>query len=96
MTRVPVETYTPGVGAPVPRHRRNPRRAYDSIGREITPATIANSMENGVLTLRAECPCGHAAELPIARFLPESFVPDAGLRLRWERCGAKEPKTEPV
>ena len=42
MTRVAVEAYTPGVGDPVPRHRRNPRRAYDSIGREITPATIAN------------------------------------------------------
>jgi len=96
VTRFPVEAYTPGFGDPVPRHRRNPRRAYDPAGREITPATIANSMENGVVALRVECPCGHEAEIPIERFPPESFVPDAGLRLRCERCGAKAPKIEPV
>jgi hypothetical protein len=96
MTRVPAEAYTPGAGEPVPRHKRNPRRAYDSIGREITPMTISNAMENGAFALRAECPCGHEAEIAIERFPPESFVPDAGVRLRCERCGAKGPTTEPI
>ena len=94
--RYPTSAYTAGVGDPVPRHKRNPRRAYDAAGREVAPATIANSMQNGVRALRAECACGHEAEVPIDRFPPDSFVPDAGLKLRCERCGAKGPKTVPV
>ena len=96
MTRVPVEANTPGAGDPVPRNKRSPLRPYDSQGREITPATIANSMANSVSALQAKCPCGHEAQVPIERFPPDSSVPDAGLRLRCERCGVKGPKTEPV
>lgn len=96
MTRYPASAYTPGVGDPVPRHKRNLRRAYDAESREVTPATIANSMQNGASALKAECACGHAAEVPIDRFPPDIFVPDAGLRLRCERCGARGPRTVPV
>ncbi|MGH1570264.1 hypothetical protein ACRAWG_05860 [Methylobacterium sp. P31] len=94
--RYPANAYTPGVGDPVPRHKRNPRRAYDAEGREVAPATIANSMQNGARALLAECACGHEAEVPIDRFPPDGFVPDAGLRLRCEKCGAKGPRTVPV
>jgi hypothetical protein len=96
MARYPAGAYTSGVGAPVPRHKRNSRRAYDAEDREIIPATIANSMQNGAYAIRAECACGHEAEVPIHQFPLESFVPDVGLRLRCEKCGAKGPKTVPV
>jgi hypothetical protein len=88
MAHYPAGAYKSGVGDPVPRHKRNPRRAYDAEGREIFPATIANSIQNGAYAIRAECACGHEAEVPIDRFPPENFVPDVGLRLRCEKCGA--------
>jgi hypothetical protein len=96
VSRFPPGAYTKGVGEPVPRHRRNPRRGYDAEGRETVPATIANSVANGAYAIRATCDCGHEAEVPIERFPPESFVPDAGLRLRCESCGRKGPRTVPA
>jgi hypothetical protein len=39
--------FSQGKGPSVPRHLRNPRRAYDAEGREMTPATVANSQQNG-------------------------------------------------
>ncbi|SFL82110.1 hypothetical protein [Methylobacterium pseudosasicola] len=96
MSRYPPGAYTPGVGDPVPRGRRNPRRGYDAEGRETVPATIANSMSNGAYAIRATCDCGHEAEVSIDRFPPNSFVPDAGLRMRCEKCGRKGPTTAPA
>lgn len=96
MTRILNEAYTPGVGEPVPHNRRNPRRGYDAEGREIVPATIGNSMANGAYGIRAECECGHEAEVPIEQFPPDSFVPDAGLKLTCSACGSKGPRTVPV
>lgn len=94
--RVPAAAYTAGIGDPVPRHRRNPRRGYDSEGRMILPATIANSRANGAYAIRAECACGHEAEVPIEQFPPESFVPDAGLKLTCSACGCKGARTVPA
>lgn len=76
----------PGVSDPVQRHKRNPRRAYDAVGRAVAPATIANSLLNGARAPLAACACGHEAEVPIERSPPESFVPDAGLKLM---CGIR-------
>lgn len=67
MTRVPAEAYTPGVGGPVPRHKRNPRRAYDSIGRVITPMTISNATENGAL------PASPATQVPMIAPMPPTM-----------------------
>ena len=86
---VPAAAYASGFGDPVPRHPRNPRRGYDSEGREMVPATIANSIANGAYVIRATCDCGHEAEVPIGQFAPESFVPDAGLRLACTACGRR-------
>jgi predicted RNA-binding Zn-ribbon protein involved in translation (DUF1610 family) len=88
--------YTPGEGDPVPRYRRNPRRAYDREGREIRPMDLANAAENGVRAVRAICPCGHVGEASITRFPPSTAVRDVGLRLRCSACGRKGPETEPV
>ncbi len=93
---LPPTAYTPGEGAPVPRHRRNPRRAYDREGREIRPMDLANAAENGARAVRAICPCGHVGEAPIDRFPPDMAVRDVGLHLRCSACGRTRPETEPV
>ena len=66
--RVPPSAYTAGQGDPVPRYRRNPRRAYDRDGREIRPMDLANAADNGVTMLRAFCPppCRHDGLVPLA------------------------------
>jgi hypothetical protein len=90
--------YSSGQGDPVPRHRRNPRRAYDRDGREIAPMDLANAVKNGGWAIRAICPlpCRHEGELPIDRFPTTMAVRDVGLRLRCSVCGRKGPETEPV
>ena len=96
--RIPPSAYTTGQGDPVPRHRRNPRRAYDREGREIRPMTLANAADNGVTMLRAFCPppCRHEGLVPLDRFPLALAVRDVGLRLRCTACGRKEPETEPA
>ena len=83
----PVTIWTPGQGDPVPRHKRNPRRGYDAEGREIIPATIANSKQNGARGVLVFCKCGHDAALPFGNLADDVFVPDIALRLRCEACG---------
>lgn len=80
----------PGKGEPVPRHKRNPRWAYDVKGREITPATIANSWLNGARGIMVLCKYGHEATLPFDGLADTLFVPgvalSAGARRASRRC----------
>ena len=96
--RVPPSAYTAGEGGPVPRLRRNARRAYDREGREIRPMDLANAADNGVAMLRTFCqpPCRHEGLVPLDRFPPEMAVRDVGLHLRCSACGRKGPETEPM
>ncbi len=89
--------WTPGQGDPVPRHKRNPRRAYDPEGREVTPATIANSRQNGARGIMVLCKCGRETTLPFTGMADTDFVPDVALRLRCSACGAgpKDIETRP-
>src|SRR4051794_23169703 len=89
---------THGLGRPVPLQSRNPRRAYDVDGLEITPMTLQQAMDQGVAALRAICACEHIEEVPIlaGRWPSTSFVPDAGMSLRCSACGAPDLRTEPA
>ena len=82
----------------LPPESRNPRRAYDDDGSEITPMTLQQVMDQGVLALRAICPCGHVEEVAIlvGRWPSTSFVPDAGMTLRCSACGTPDLRTEPA
>ncbi|MGU3363080.1 hypothetical protein ACLBWX_22480 [Methylobacterium sp. M6A4_1b] len=93
----PVTVWTPGQGDPVPRHKRNPRRAYDPQGRESAPMTIANARENGARGLLVLCRCEHEAAIPFGDLPGTAFVPDIALRLRCTACGggAKGVETRP-
>jgi hypothetical protein len=70
----------------IPRHLRNPRRAYDADGREWTPATVANAQKNWTRGIIARCACNHEALLPFTRLHPNVSVPDIALRLRCSAC----------
>ena len=96
--RVPPSAYTAGQGEPVPRHRRNPRRAYDRDGREIRPMDLANAASHGVTMLRAFCPppCRHEGLVPLERIPPAIAIRDVGLRLGCTACGRRGPETEPA
>ena len=76
----------------VPRWARNPRRAYNQDGREITPVTIASLRSEGVTVVTAYCEelgCGHQAKVDVSSWSGEIYVPDIGLRLRCSKCGAR-------
>jgi hypothetical protein len=83
---------------PVPPKLRNPRRAYDVQGCEITPMTLQHAIQFGVQALRVVCDCGHTEEIPLysGRWPAESFVPDAGMTLRCNACSKPDPWTEPA
>jgi hypothetical protein len=53
--------FSEGKGPLVPRHPRNPRRAYDTEGREMIPAMVANSPQHGARGIIARCACNHEA-----------------------------------
>lgn len=95
--RGPVTIWTPGTGEPVPRHKRNPRRAYDADGREITPATVANSRQNGARGIMVLCKCGRETTLPFDGLADDALVPDIALRLQCSACGSgpKDIETRP-
>jgi len=83
---------------PLPVHSRNPRRAYDVDGFEITPMTFQQAMDKGVRAVRVICDCGHVEETPIyvGAWPSTSFVPDAGMTLRCSACSKPDPQTEPA
>lgn len=81
---------------PVPRHLRNPRRAYDRDGSEFPPMDIANARQNGATGLWAFCTCGHEGIVPLDRFRDDTPVPDAGDQLRCSACGRKGVDTRPA
>ena len=74
----------------VPRYRRNPRRAYDSSGREIEPVRVAGMA--GPRTVTAYCEtlgCDHSARIDVAAWPGNIYVPDIGLHLRCASCGRR-------
>jgi ribosomal protein S27AE len=61
------------------------------------PMTLANMRANGVRMVTASCAnCGRSADVNVDA-LPETLtVPEAGLRLRCGRCGARTISTRPA
>ena len=78
-----------GRNDPVPKHKRNPRRAYDAEGREIEPATVANVRTTGATGLLVDCTCGHRGRIGFDGINPEAYVPDIALRLVCSSCGKR-------
>ena len=75
---------------------RNPRRAYDADGREITPMDLANMRQNGVRSVTAECKaCKREAAVNCDALPADLPVPDVALRLRCSACGSKQIVTRP-
>jgi hypothetical protein len=73
---------------------RNPRRAYDKDGKEISPATIADIRALGVTTVEAVCEvCGHEAIVDVSEASDDVPVPDVTLRLRCAQCGSRNIRT---
>ncbi|SDA12807.1 hypothetical protein SAMN02799622_00816 [Methylobacterium sp. UNC378MF] len=87
-----------GRRTPLPIHSRNPRRAYDVDGYEITPMTFQQAMDKGVRAVRVICDCGCVDETPIyvGAWPSTSFVPDAGMTLRCGACSKPDPQTVPA
>ena len=78
------------------RRGRNPRRAYDEQGNEISPMTLATMRSHGVRSVLAWCnACGHHADLNVDHLPDDLPVPDAALRMRCSRCDSKEIQTRP-
>ena len=67
----------------------DPRRGYDEEGREVTPATVANTQQNGARGITVRCGCNYEALLSFERLNPAWFVPDIALRLRCSACSGK-------
>ncbi|MEE7438882.1 hypothetical protein [Methylobacterium oryzae] len=88
----------PSRHTPLPIHSRNPRRAYDVDGFEITPMTFQQAMDKGVHAVWVICDCGHVEETPIyvGAWPSTSFVPDAGMTLRCSACAKPDPQTVPA
>src|SRR5215207_1383502 len=60
---------------------RNPRRAYDSEGREFEPLSLANMREHGVRSVVAECRDCKREALVNVDSLPDGLpVPESRLR----------------
>jgi hypothetical protein len=74
--------------------KRNPRRAYDKDGYEITPTLVRDLMELGLKTVCASCQnCSHEAILDIIDAPGDRPVPDISLRLRCSRCNSRDIRT---
>lgn len=78
---------------PVPRHRRNPRRAYDQDGQEIVPPTVGSCRAQGETTAAIYCEaigCGHSGIVSTDRLPADLPFPDIALRCRCSKCGSKQ------
>ncbi len=78
---------------PVPRHRRNPRRAYDQHGQEIAPPTVGSSRADGETTAAIFCEavgCGHSGVISTDRLPADLPFPDIALHCRCSKCGSKQ------
>jgi hypothetical protein len=63
--------------------KRNPRRAYDSAGREMEPMPLANMREHGVRSIDATCEsCNHEATINVDSLPDEMPIPDVALSSR--------------
>lgn len=74
---------------------RNPRRAYDQHGNEITPQTVGQERASGATAVEASCEapdCRHHALVSLDGWPDDMFVPDMALRLRCAACGSKNIK----
>jgi len=59
-----------------------------------SPMTLANMRVNGVRAVIAKCEaCGHKADVSVDALPKNATVPDAGGRLLWSQCGAKQINT---
>jgi len=75
---------------------RNPRRAYDSEGREIKPETVGSQLAAGIGKAEIWCNgCHHHAEVEIAHFPAATAVPDLCLRFHCSRCGGCNLSSRP-
>lgn len=81
------------------RPDRNPRRAYDTEGKELEPLTVERMIALGVGQITAYCEaggCDHSADMPAARFALTMPVPDVSLLLKCSACGSRRIKTVPA
>lgn len=75
---------------------RNPRRAYDSEGREIAPATVGTERSAGVHEVEIWCgECHHHAEISTDGMSPDTPIPDICLRYRCSACGSRTLTSRP-
>lgn len=68
------------------------RRAYDRDGRMYRPVTIGALRADGCFRVLAFCSaigCGHEGVVDVSAWPADTFVPDVGLRLRCDACGAR-------
>ena len=74
--------------------KRNPRRAYDSQGREIEPMRLGGMRAMGVCSIDVTCnECGHEATVGCDRWADAMPAPDIRLSLRCSQCGSKDLHT---
>lgn len=75
---------------------RNPRRCYDSQGREVAPETVAGLLTAGIGRAEIWCNgCHHHAAVAIDRFPADTPVPDLCLRFRCSVCGGRNLSSRP-
>lgn len=75
---------------------RNPRRAYDVEGREITPATVGSERAAGVREAEIWCSdCHHHAEFSTDAMPAELAIPDICLRPQCSACDGRNLTSRP-
>lgn len=78
---------------PIPRHRRNPRRAYDESGQEIPCPTVGSCRAAGETTAAIHCEamgCHHSGIISTDGLPADLPFPDIALYCRCSVCGSKQ------